>query len=306
MSEVSAPALPDLPCHLNGVDTVLSEARVSVMDRGFIFGDGVYEVLPAYGRCLFRFDEHMTRLERSLAEVRMDYPHTRAQWHALAEGLLQRLALQVGGDPEKIDQLIYLQVTRGVALREHAMVPGLQPTVFAFAQRMSAPTEAQRRQGVACVSADDFRWHKAHIKSTSLLGAVFARQISVDAGAAETILFRDDMLTEAASSNVWIVKRGELIGPPRDHQVLEGIRYGLLEELCAQQGIPMHLRPIQRAEVFDADEVLLSSATNEILPVTRLDDRIIGDGQPGTLYDLLYAAYQAAKLQARLRRPRYA
>jgi D-alanine transaminase len=300
---MSFAGLPPLPCYLNGEYTLLPEAKVSVMDRGFIFGDGVYEVLPVYGRCLFRFEQHMARLERSLGELRIPNPHTRAQWYAIAERLVDDYARSTGGDPEKIEQMVYLQVTRGVALRDHAMLPGLTPTVFAMTNVMKPATEAQRRAGVACVTADDFRWEKAHIKSTSLLGAVFARQISVDAGAAETILFRDGLLSEGASSNVWIVKNGVLLGPPRDHLVLEGIRYGLLEEICTLQNIPFELRRISRIEVLTADEVLLSSATKEVLPVTRIDGAPVGDGQPGAVYDLLYAGYQAAKLQARLRRP---
>jgi D-alanine transaminase len=295
--------LPPLPCYLNGAYTVLPEARVSVMDRGFLLGDGVYEVIPVYGSCLFRFEQHMARLERSLAELRIPNPHTRAQWYAIAERLVQTYARDSSADPEKIEQMVYLQVTRGVALREHAMLPGLTPTVFAMTNVMKPPSEQQRREGVACVTAEDFRWQKAHIKTTSLLGGVLARQISVDAGAAETILFRDGYLSEAAASNVWIVQGGVLQGPPRDHLVLEGIRYGLLQEICALQGIPFELRRISRAEVLGADEVLLSSATKEVLPVTRIDGQPVGDGQPGTVYDLLYAGYQAAKLQARLRRP---
>ncbi|MEK9952132.1 MAG: D-amino acid aminotransferase [Curvibacter sp.] len=300
---MSFATLPPLPCYLNGDYTVLPEAKVSVMDRGFIFGDGIYEVLPVYGRCLFRFEQHMARLERSLAELRIPNPHTRGQWYAIAERLVDSYARQSGEDPEKIEQMVYLQVTRGVALRDHAMLPGLTPTVFAMTNAMKPASEQQRREGVACVTADDFRWQKAHIKSTSLLGAVLARQISVDAGATETILFRDGQLSEGASSNVWIVKGGVLIGPPRDHLVLEGIRYALLEEICALQHIPFELRRISRAEVLGADEVLLSSATKEVLPVTRIDGQPVGDGRPGTVYDLLYAGYQAAKLQARLRRP---
>ncbi|MFN4004527.1 MAG: D-amino acid aminotransferase [Hylemonella sp.] len=295
--------LPPLPCYLNGHYTVLGEARVSVMDRGFIFGDGVYEVIPAYGSCLFRFEQHMARLERSLAELRIPNPHTRAQWRGIAQRLTQTYAQQSGAaDPEQLDQMVYLQVTRGVALREHAMLPGLTPTVFAMTNVMKQPSAAQRAQGVRCVTAEDFRWQKAHIKSTSLLGSVLARQISVDAGADETILFRDGWLSEAAASNVWVVQGGVLLGPPRDHLVLEGIRYALLEEICAAAGIPMQLRRIARAEVLAADEVLLTSATKEVLPVTRIDEQPVGAGRPGPVYAQLYAGYQAAKLQARLRR----
>ncbi len=294
--------LPALPCYLNGEYTLLPDAKISVMDRGFIFGDGIYEVVPVYGRCLFRFEQHMARLERSLAELRIPNPHTRAQWRQIAERLVAEHARQTDADPEKMEQMVYIQVSRGVALRDHAMLPGLTPTVFVMTNVMKLPAPALREQGVACVTADEFRWQKAHIKSTSLLGAVMARDISAQVGASETLLFREGFLSEGASSNVWIVQDGKVLGPPRDHLVLEGIRYGLLEEICNMHDIGFELRPIARAEVLAADEVLLSSATKEILPVTRIDDQPVGQGQPGPVYAQLYAGYQAAKLQARLRR----
>ena len=295
--------LPSLPCYLNGDYTLLPDAKVSVMDRGFIFGDGVYEVVPVYGSCLFRFEQHMARLERSLSELRIPNPHTRAQWRGIIDRLVGDFARTAGGDPEKLEQMVYIQVTRGVAMREHAMLPGLTPTVFVMTSAMRPPTEQQRSDGVACVTAEDFRWKKAHIKSTSLLGSVMARQISVDADAAETIMFRDGYLSEAAASNVWIVRDGVLLGPPRDNLVLEGIRYALFEEICRLHEIPIELRRITREEVLAADEVLLSSATKEVLAVTRIDGQAVGGGRPGPIYDQLYAGYQAAKLQARLRRP---
>jgi D-alanine transaminase len=164
---------------------------------------------------------------------------------------------------------------------------------------MKLPTEAQRRQGVACVTADDFRWDKAHIKSTSLLGAVFARQISFDAGALETVMFRDGFLSEAAASNVWVVKDGKVLGTPKDNLVLEGIRYGLIEDICRARGIPFELRRIRREEVQHADELLLSSATKEVLPVTLLDGQAVGSGQPGPVYAELMAGYNEAKAQSR-------
>jgi D-alanine transaminase len=177
------------------------------------------------------------------------------------------------------------------------MPTDITPTVLVMTSAMIPVSEQQRHEGVACVTADDFRWQKAHIKATSLLGAVFARQISVDAGAVETILFRDGFLSEAAASNVWIVKDGKVLGPPKDNLLLEGIRYGLIEEICQQQGIGFELRRISRAEVLGADEVLLSSATKEVLPVTRIDGEPVGAGLPGPVYVGLYAAYQHAKLQ---------
>ena len=160
---------------------------------------------------------------------------------------------------------------------------------------MSPPAQKDRTEGVACVTADDFRWKKAHIKSISLAGAVFARQISADVGALETVMFRDGFLSEAAASNVWVVKDGKVFGSPRDNLVLEGIRYGLIEMLCRDSGIPFELRRIPREEVLAADELMLSSATKEILPVTRLDDQAVGNGRPGPIYEKLYAGYQRAK-----------
>lgn len=290
--------LPPLPCYLNGEFTELSKAKISVMDRGFIFGDGVYEVAPVYGGKLFRFEQHMARLDRSLAEVRIVNPMSRAQWAEVALKLVASHAHYSGVKAEDINQLIYIQITRGVAMREHVMPSNISPTVFVMANKMTLASDAQRSQGVACVTADDFRWEKAHIKSTSLLGSVFARQISFDAGALETIMFRDGFLSEAAASNVWVVKAGNVLGTPKDNLVLEGIRYGLIEEICRNKGIGFELRRISREEVLNADEVLLSSATKEVLPVTTLDGLPVGGGRPGPVYAQLYAGYQEAKAQA--------
>ena len=286
------PTLPDSLCYLNGQFGPLSETRVSVLDRGFIFGDGVYEVVPVYARRLFRFDEHMARLSRSLAKLRIANPHAPGDWLALCRRLVAAQAAQ--------DQLVYIQVTRGVALRDHVMPEGIAPTVFMMAGPMKPPTAEQRHRGVACVTARDFRWERGDIKSISLLGNVLARQISADVGAVETIMFRDGHLTEAAASNVWIVHEGALLGPPKSEHVLEGIRYELLRELCEEAGIAYNLCPIAEAEVAVADEILLSSATKEVLPVTLLDNEPVGHGalrgKPGPVYARLYEAYQRAKL----------
>ncbi len=288
--------LPALPCYLNGEFTTLRDAKISVMDRGFIFGDGVYEVVPVYAGRPFRLAEHMARLDRSLGELRIANPMTVAQWHDLVTKLIAAYAQSIGAADENTDQLVYIQITRGVAMRDHVMVQGVTPTVFAMSNKMSPAKPSDRAEGAACVTADDFRWQKAHIKSTSLAGAVLSRQLSADQGALETVMFRDGFLSEAAASNVWVVKNGVVMGPPRDHLVLEGIRYGLIEGLCRDAGIGFELRRIPREEVFAADELLLSSATKEVLPVTRLDGRPIGSGQPGPIYQQLYALYQRAKL----------
>ena len=286
-----ANALPDTLCYLDGEYTPLRDAKVSVLDRGFIFGDGVYEVVPVYEGRPFCFEEHMARLGRSLAELQIDNPLTLDQWRDIT----MRLAAPGGALP----QTVYYQVTRGVALRDHAMPKGLMPTVFAMVNPMKPVPDAVRAAGVSCVTAADFRWQKAHIKATSLLGAVLARQISVDAGATETVMFRGEFLSEASSSNVWVVKDGRMSGSPKDELVLAGIRYGLLERLCGDSGTPFELRRIKRDEVFGADELLLSSATKEVLPVVTLDGRPIGNGRPGPIYRKLYAAYQDAKQRNR-------
>ncbi len=291
-------SLPDTLCYLNGEYLPLNQAKVSVLDRGFIFGDGVYEVIPVYGRRLFRFDEHMARLQRSLAKIRLPNPHAEAEWLERCRRLSQA--------HESADQLVYLQVTRGVALREHAMPADIEPTVFMMCSAMKPATPEQRHRGVACITARDFRWERGDIKSTSLLGAVLARQISADKGAVETILFRESdnglkYLTEASASNVWIVHEGALLGPPKSELLLEGIRVELLRELCEEEGIAYNLKPITEAEVLAADEVLLSSATKEVLPVTLIDGEPVGHGalrgKPGPVYARLYEAYQRAKQQ---------
>ncbi len=280
---------------LNGDFVPMAEARVPVLDRGFIFGDGIYEVVPVYGRRLFRFDEHMARLNRSLSKLRIDNPHTRENWLALCRKLVTARLDETGAE----DQLVYIQVTRGVAPRDHVMPAGITPTVFAMANPMKPASAEQRHQGVACTTARDFRWERGDIKSTSLLGNVLARQMSADHGAIETIMFRDGFLTEAAASNVWIVQEGALLGPPKSDHVLEGIRVELLRELCADCGVAYNLRPIPEADVMSADEVLLSSATKEVLPVTRIDEHSVGHGagrgRPGPVYARLHEAYQRAK-----------
>jgi len=290
---MTATVLPDTLCHLNGQTLPLRDAKISVLDRGFIFGDGIYEVIPVYGRRCFRFDEHMARLARSLVKLRIPNPHTHDGWLALVREL-------VAAQPAD-DQMVYIEITRGVALRDHVMPEGITPTVFVMTSPMKSPSAEQRHQGVACVTARDFRWERGDIKSISLLGNVLARQISADHGAAETVMFRDGWLTEAAASNVWVVQEGALLGPPKSEHVLEGIRYDLLAELCEEMGIAYNLRPIAESDVRAADELILTSATKELLPVTRLDGELVGHGalrgKPGPVYARLHEAYQRAKLE---------
>ncbi len=288
--------LPDTPCYLNGEYLPLNQARVSVLDRGFVFGDGVYDVAPVYGQRIFRFDEHIARLGRSLKKLRIANPHTREEWLERCRRLVQALHAQTGA----VDQVVYIQVTRGVALRDHVMPEGIEPTVFMMVNAMKPASAEQRHKGVACVTARDFRWERGDIKSTSLLGNVLARQLAADHDALETIMFRDGHLTEAAASNVWIAHEGALLGPPKSEHVLEGIRVDLLRELCEECGIGYNLRPITEADVRAADEVMLTSATKEILPVTKIDGEPVGHGalrgKPGPVYARLHEAYERAKL----------
>ena len=289
--------LPDTLCYLNGSYGPLSEAKVSVLDRGFIFGDGVYEAIPVYGLKLFRFDSHIARLSRSLAKLRIDDPLTRDEWLERGRKLVAALH-EKGG---VTDQVLYIQVTRGVALRNHVFPEGVTPTVFMMIMPMQPETAEQRHAGVACITARDFRWERGDIKSISLLGNVLARQMSADKGALETIMFRNGLLTEASASNVWVVKEGAVLGPPKSEHLLEGIRFELIRELCESCGMAYNLRPIAEAEVTAADELLLSSATKEVLPVTRLDGAAVGHGaargKPGPVYARLYEAYQRAKAE---------
>lgn len=276
--------------YLNGEMTPLSEAKIPVLDRGFIFGDGVYEVIPIYSRRMFRSEQHMARLFRSLDKIGIPNPHDLAGWMALIQQV-------VDASPDD-DQMVYLQVTRGVARRAHAFPAEVTPTVFIMTNPLVLPPAEVRSKGVSCVTMDDKRWLHCEIKSVSLLGNVLAAQYAAENQVTEAIQFRDGMLTEGSSSNVWIVKDGVLAGPPKDNLILEGIRYGLIQELCERLGVPMQVRRISREEVFAADEVMISSATKEVLPVTRIDGQPVGNGTPGPIYAKLYEAYQAAKAAA--------
>jgi len=282
--------MPDSVVYLNGVFTPRSQAKISVLDRGFIFGDGIYEVIPVYARAMFRANQHLARLFRNLEAIGIANPHSISEWISLIEHIIKAQSSD--------EQMVYLQVTRGVAKRAHAFPGDVTPTVFIMTNPLVLPSLESRTKGVACVSMEDKRWLRCDIKSTSLLGNVLAAQYAVEHDATETIQFRDDFLTEGSSSNVWIVKDGVLMAPPKDNLMLEGIRYQLLEEICASLDIPFIARKITRAEVVAADEVLLTSASKEVLPVVSIDGNIIGTGQPGLVFLQLYSAYQQWKKPA--------
>ena len=273
--------------YLNGTFIPLADAHVSVLDRGFIFGDGVYEVIPVYDGVLLRGREHFERLQRSMDEIQLDNPHTVEEWIGLTRELL---AHHPG------NQAVYIQVTRGAPQkRDHVIPKGLRPTVFMMSNPLASPSAEAVQNGVECVSAPDFRWAKCHIKSTSLLGNVLARQISAERGATETIMLRDGFLTEASASNVFVVKGGVVAAPPRDNLILLGITYDLLVRLAAEGAVKLEIRPISEAELRSADEIWLSSSTKEVLAVTRLDAKLVGTGKPGPVFRRMHALYQDYK-----------
>lgn len=271
--------------YLNGEYVRLADAKVSVLDRGFVFGDGIYEVVPIYNGVPFRMRQHIARLQRSLQAIRIHVEYTQAQWQALVEGVLSRAA-----DP-KANLMVYLQVTRGVAKRDHAFPAAAEPTVFCMASPFSRPGPAQRDEGLCAISIPDTRWLLCHIKSVSLLGNVLARQAAVDAGVDEVLQFRDGYLTEGASCNIWVVNNGVLMAPEANHLILEGIRYRFLAELARDAGISFQSCPISAEQVNEADELMMTSATKEVLPIVRYDGRPVGTGKPGPVYALLRASY---------------
>jgi D-alanine transaminase len=272
---------------LNGRFLPLEQAQVSVLDRGFIFGDGVYELIPVYSRAPFRMDEHLARLERSLAAVRIRNPHSREKWR---EVILELIAKQPWDD-----QGVYLQVTRGAAKRDHAFPAGVEPTVFAMSNPLVNPPAELVEKGAAAVSAVDNRWLRCDIKSISLIGNVLLRQASADAGAAETILFRDGVLTEASASNVFVAKNGLLLSPPKSNLILPGITYDVVVEIARALSIPIEFRDVREAEVRAADEVWVTSSSKEILAIVELDGKPVGEGRPGPLFRRAWQGYQEFK-----------
>ena len=278
--------------YLNGEFLPLNEARVPVMDRGFLFGDGVYEVVPVYSRRPFRLAEHLARLQCSLDGIRLDNPHTDAEWAALIERIVESGASD--------DQSIYIQVSRGpMAVRNHAFPKTVTPTVFIMGEPMQTPPAEQREKGVAAVSAQDIRWLRCDLKVTSLLANCLLRQMAIDAGCMETLLFRNGYLSEGAASNIFMVKNGVLLAPPKSHLMLAGITYDVVLELAEANDLPHRVVDIDEEEVLDADELWLTSSTKEVLPIVTLDGRPVGSGdhagRPGPVFARMHAWYQDFK-----------
>jgi len=273
--------------HLNGQYLPIEDAKISVLDRGFIYGDGVYELIPVYRRQPFRMRQHLARLQRSLDGIRLANPHTDAEWESIIRTLIERQTFD--------DQGIYLQVTRGVARRDHAFPQGVAPTVFMMSNPLATPSAEQFASGVAVVTAEDNRWRRCDLKTTSLVGNVLMRQLAADRGAIETVMFRDGLLTEASASNVLTVIGGKIVAPPKDNLILPGITYGAVEEFAREAGLPFDIRPVTRAEAFAADEWWLTSSTKEVLAVTTVDGRPFGGGAPGPMYRRMYELFQQHK-----------
>jgi D-alanine transaminase len=273
---------------LDGKLLPLAEARISPLDRGFLFGDGAYEVLPVYDGRAYRFEAHMARLDRSLAEIRMRPPLDRAAWLAA----FGKLVHGNGGG----DQLLYVQVTRGVEPeRNHVPTPGTRPTTFASVQKLPVISAQAIENGVAAISAEDIRWSRCDIKSTSLLGNVLLRWLAADSGATETILLRDAMLTEGSASSVHVVKDGRVITPPQTNAILPGTTRGVIFELAGREGIPSERRPVTETELRSADEILIASAGGGIRAIATLDGRPVGRSAPGPVYRKVYAAFRATQ-----------
>lgn len=275
-------------CYLNGEYGPLAEARVSPMDRGFLFGDGAYEVIPVYSRRPFRLAEHLARLVHTLDAIRLPNPHTAAEWTRIVEEVVAR------NDAE--DQSVYLQVSRGPDLRRnHAFPVPTRPTVFLMSEPLVMPPAEQLESGVAAVTAADFRWLRCDLKTTALLANCLLRQRAVDQGCMETVLLRDGFLTEGSASNIFVVRDGVLLAPPKNHLMLPGITYDVVLELAARHGLPHEVREILEDEVRGADELWMTSSTKEVLAITRLDDRPVGSGRPGPVGQRMLAWYQDFK-----------
>jgi D-alanine transaminase len=289
----TSPAQPlALPiAYLNGEFVPVEEARISPLDRGFIFGDGIYEVIPIYDGRALRMREHLLRMQRSMDFLELRNPYPFDHW----EEIISELVSKNGGG----DVSIYIQVTRGVAKRDFSPPQGLAPTVFMMANKLPTPSRELYENGISCISLDDFRWGRCHVKSTSLLGAVLLKHEANQHHVDDCVLFRDGYLTESSSSNVCAIREGVILCPPKDNLILPGITYDLMIELARRAGIPLEMRRVSRREVGIADELWLTSSTKEVIAITRLDGRPVGNGEhagkPGPLFWKMFALFQDYK-----------
>lgn len=273
--------------YLNGNFLPIEQAFVPVLDRGFIFGDGVYEVIPVYSRHAFRLQEHLRRLQASLEGIRLANPYSTEEWAKLILELIRQ------NTPD--DQSLYLHITRGVAPRDHAFPKNTPPTIFMMSNPLVTSTQAQCEAGIKAVSAVDNRWDRCDIKAIALLPNVLMRQLAVDMGTTETIMFRDGFLTEGAASNIFAVEKGRILAPPKDHHLLPGITYDLVLELAQANGIAVEIGKFPEARIRAADELWLTSSTKEVMPIINLDGQAVGDGKAGSVFRKMYSLYQDYK-----------
>jgi len=273
--------------YLNGKFLPIEEAHVPVLDRGFIFGDGIYELIPVYSRFPFRLREHLKRMGNSLAAVRIENPYTDDEWENLLRELIEKHPAE--------DQSLYIHITRGVAPRDHAFPKGVKPTVFMMSNALLTPPALQVKQGVRAISANDIRWDSCDIKAISLLPNILLRQMAVDEDAIETVLFRDGILSEGAASNIFAVENGVILAPPKDHHMLPGITYDIVLELAEANYMPIEIGKFAEARIRAADELWITSSTKEVLAITTFDGKSVGDGKPGPIFKKMYQLYQVYK-----------
>jgi D-alanine transaminase len=283
--------------YLNGDFMPIEQAKISVLDRGFIFGDGVYEVIPVYSRRPFRLAEHLVRLQSSMDAIRLANPHPASKWTELVGKI-------IAGNPWE-DQNVYLQITRGAAKRDHAFPKGLKPTVFVMASELVPPSAELVTSGAKAIVLPDYRWLRCDIKSTSLLGNCMLRTLAADEGCAEAILVRDGVLTEASASNVFIVKNGTVLTPPKSHLILPGITYDVVLEILRANAIAHEVRPVAESELRSAEEIWVTSSSREVLAITTLDGKPVGGGKPGPVGERVHALYQQYKAKV-MRAPAHA
>lgn len=274
--------------YLNGQYLPIEDAKISVLDRGFTFGDGVYEVIPVYEGHIFRMREHLERLNNSLDEVYIDRPYALEQWQEILRELIEKNSAKNTGN----DLSLYMQVTRGISERDHAIDIAIKQTVFAMCRPLP---EYDRSAGISAIIEEDIRWKYCHIKAITLLPSVMLRHKARDAGATEAILVKDGYITEGAASNVFIVKNGIVKTPPKDGSLLPGITRDLVVELLTESGIPCEEVAIKETELKQADEIWITSSTWEIVPVISLDNNPVGTGRPGEVWQQASEIYQAFK-----------
>jgi D-alanine transaminase len=274
-------------CYLNGEFQKLRDARVSPLDRAFLFGDSVYEVLPVFRGRMFRFREHFDRLARSLKEIGLASPHTHAQWLEILEDLIERNG---GGT-----MYVYVQVTRGMEYgRNHAFPATIVPGVFAMAAPLPPLTDELRANGVSAITVEDFRWGRCDIKSTALLANVLMKQRAAEAGTQEAIIVRDGDVMEGSSTSIFVVKDGRIATPPNSNRILPGTTREVALEL-ADGTMQVTVRRVSVEELRGADEVWMSAATRDVLPVTRIDGRPVGTGKPGPLWQRMNESFDALR-----------